>query len=257
MGPVIPADFFSLHLFSPGLRVVETVVDATIEKSEPVSCKTTLTPEARQLFQEGIDSMEGRPGIRILDDLSQVPEARQLGMDLGTPDASCLVLHLFRDGRFLGIAALTGAPGTRYSEAQAQLFLSIHLPLAITAEAFQKCRELERVREMLTDRAAFLNQELMNVMENEIVGAESGLKTVMASVGQVAGTNTPVLLLGETGTGKEVIARAIHRTSPRKSGPFIGEMSLSSFLSGSWPRRTRTLPPWSGRAGSGKTCSSG
>ena len=219
--PFVPADFFSLHLFYPGLRVVETVVDATLETSEAVSHKTTLTPESRQLFKAAVDRMKGRPSYRIIDDLSLVPEARQLGIDLGTPNAPCLILRLFRSGRFLGLAALTGTPGNRYVKEQGELFLSIHSPLAATAEAFHRYRELERVRELLTDRDAFVNRELMSVVENEIVGAESGLKTAMASVSQVAGTNTPVLLLGETGTGKEVIAGAIHRASVRQSGPFI------------------------------------
>ncbi len=221
MRTVIPAEFFSLHLFSPGLDVVETVVDATPERSESVSCKTTLIPEARKAFQARLDSMMSTPKILIIDDLSKFPGARQLGMDLGTPDSPCLALYLFREDRFLGIAALTGPPGIRYSEAQGQLFFSIHAPLAATAEAFYRCRELERVRELLTDKAAFLSQELLNVMENEIVGAESGLKQVMTWVGQVALTDTPVLLQGETGTGKEIIAGAIHRASARKSGPFI------------------------------------
>ncbi|MBA3036021.1 MAG: AAA family ATPase, partial [Desulfobacterium sp.] len=56
---------------------------------------------------------------------------------------------------------------------------------------------------------------------DEIIGAESGLKNVMDMVHQVAPRDNPVLLLGETGVGKEVIANAIHYSSPRKDGPFI------------------------------------
>ncbi|MBU4011688.1 MAG: sigma-54 dependent transcriptional regulator, partial [Proteobacteria bacterium] len=56
---------------------------------------------------------------------------------------------------------------------------------------------------------------------DEIVGAETGLKNVMDMVQQVAPRDNPVLLLGETGVGKEVIANAIHYASPRKNGPFI------------------------------------
>ena len=54
-----------------------------------------------------------------------------------------------------------------------------------------------------------------------MVGAESGLRDVMIQVGQVAPSDTPVLLLGETGTGKEVVARAIHDRSRRARGPFL------------------------------------
>lgn len=57
--------------------------------------------------------------------------------------------------------------------------------------------------------------------EEEVVGAESGLKTVMERVQLVASSDVPILILGETGTGKEVISRAIHHRSRRASGPFI------------------------------------
>jgi len=58
-------------------------------------------------------------------------------------------------------------------------------------------------------------------LDDRIIGAEGGLKPVMARVAQVARSNAPVLILGETGSGKEVIARAIHTQSARSSGPFI------------------------------------
>ena len=54
-----------------------------------------------------------------------------------------------------------------------------------------------------------------------IVGSESGLRAVMERVQIVARSDMPVLILGETGTGKEVVARAIHSRSPRHSKPFI------------------------------------
>ncbi|MBX3417976.1 MAG: sigma-54-dependent Fis family transcriptional regulator [Pirellulaceae bacterium] len=56
---------------------------------------------------------------------------------------------------------------------------------------------------------------------HEIVGAASGLKLVMERVELVAQSDVPVLILGETGTGKELIAREIHLRSPFKKGPFI------------------------------------
>jgi len=56
---------------------------------------------------------------------------------------------------------------------------------------------------------------------SEIIGAGTGLRKVMDLVRQVARSNTSVLLRGETGTGKEVIAREIHRLSPRRDRPFI------------------------------------
>lgn len=55
----------------------------------------------------------------------------------------------------------------------------------------------------------------------EIVGRSAALKRVLGQVETVAPTDATVLILGETGTGKELIARAIHRMSPRRNLPFI------------------------------------
>lgn len=58
-------------------------------------------------------------------------------------------------------------------------------------------------------------------LNEAIVGAEAGLREVMEAVRQVARSDAPVLILGETGTGKEVVARAVHSQSRRANGPFL------------------------------------
>ncbi|OYY92785.1 MAG: Fis family transcriptional regulator [Hydrogenophilales bacterium 28-61-23] len=58
-------------------------------------------------------------------------------------------------------------------------------------------------------------------LNEDIVGAEAGLREVMAAVRQVARADAPVLILGETGTGKEVVARALHAHSRRANGPIL------------------------------------
>lgn len=55
----------------------------------------------------------------------------------------------------------------------------------------------------------------------EIVGSSAAIKRVMAQIEVVAPTDATVLILGETGTGKELVARAVHRTSPRRNMPFV------------------------------------
>jgi formate hydrogenlyase transcriptional activator len=58
-------------------------------------------------------------------------------------------------------------------------------------------------------------------MFEEIVGSSNALRQVLAQVSKVAPSDTTVLILGETGTGKELIARAIHKRSARNSRTFI------------------------------------
>jgi transcriptional regulator with GAF, ATPase, and Fis domain len=82
-------------------------------------------------------------------------------------------------------------------------------------------QEVIRFKQMLADDNKYLLDELRSVSGDEIIGADFGLNMVMRMVEQVAPLDSPVLLLGETGTGKELIANAIHSSSPRKDGPFI------------------------------------
>jgi formate hydrogenlyase transcriptional activator len=73
------------------------------------------------------------------------------------------------------------------------------------------------------DRLENINEEVVEVQQNfeEIVGSSTAMKRVMGQVEVVAPTDATVLILGETGTGKELVARAIHRMSPRRNLPFI------------------------------------
>ncbi|HEY1549222.1 MAG TPA: sigma-54 dependent transcriptional regulator [Kofleriaceae bacterium] len=61
----------------------------------------------------------------------------------------------------------------------------------------------------------------MESRDDELVGAETGLRAVVDQIAQVAPTDVPVLLLGETGSGKDVVARAIHARSSRAAGPIL------------------------------------
>src|SRR5262249_60525974 len=67
-----------------------------------------------------------------------------------------------------------------------------------------------------------LREEVDNAsMFEEIVGGSPSLRAVLTSVAQVAATDSTVLVTGETGTGKELVARAIHKRSPRASHAFV------------------------------------
>jgi transcriptional regulator with GAF, ATPase, and Fis domain len=82
-------------------------------------------------------------------------------------------------------------------------------------------REVIRVRDLLVDDKRYLQNELRKGAGQTLVGADFGLRDVMDKIQRVAPLLSPVLLIGETGTGKEVIANAIHELSGRSGGPLI------------------------------------
>lgn len=95
-------------------------------------------------------------------------------------------------------------------------------PFSIALENDSQLHEIIRFREAAeADKKSLLTRLSRNKIVDVVVGAEAGLKKVMARVLLVAKSDVPVLIFGETGTGKEVIARAIHNISDRKEGPFI------------------------------------
>jgi PAS domain S-box-containing protein len=85
--------------------------------------------------------------------------------------------------------------------------------------AFQ---EIQKLKDRLHDENVVLREQIDQVfMFEEIVGSSPALKTVLSSIVKVAPTDSTVLITGETGTGKELIARAIHKGSHRAGQPFI------------------------------------
>jgi formate hydrogenlyase transcriptional activator len=82
--------------------------------------------------------------------------------------------------------------------------------------------ERKKAEERLQQENAALREEVDQAsMFEEIVGTSSALQTVLSRISKVAPSNSTVLITGETGTGKELVARAIHRRSDRKSRPFV------------------------------------
>jgi formate hydrogenlyase transcriptional activator len=82
--------------------------------------------------------------------------------------------------------------------------------------------EIKRLKDRLHDENVVLREQIDQVfMFEEIVGSSPALKGVLSSMVKVAPTDSTVLITGETGTGKELIARAIHKTSERSGKPFI------------------------------------
>ncbi len=97
----------------------------------------------------------------------------------------------------------------------------LRAPLAAALANDRRLRELVDLRRAAeADRRSLLTRLGRDELLETIVGADGGLRGVMARVAMVAASDIPVLILGETGAGKEVVARAVHARSRRAHGPF-------------------------------------
>ena len=92
-----------------------------------------------------------------------------------------------------------------------------------TEEELRKAlKEIEKLKEQLQADYTYLREEIkLEHNFNEIIGESNALKYVLFKIEQIAHIDTTVLVLGETGTGKELVARAIHNMSPRKNRPLV------------------------------------
>ncbi|MBG0777296.1 MAG: sigma 54-interacting transcriptional regulator [Desulfovibrionaceae bacterium] len=102
-----------------------------------------------------------------------------------------------------------------------ELLAQLNEPVGMALSNALRFDELTRIRTRLAEDNRFLRKELDRVSSDRIIGEDGGLSATMRHIRRVAAQDTPVLLLGETGVGKELFARATHALSPRRNGPFV------------------------------------
>ena len=134
---------------------------------------------------------------------------------------SAIFMRLNTRGEEIGALLVSVAGSDRYTEEHAALLESIREPLTIAMLNGRRYRELLETRDGLAEEQQALEADMKRSIGIEVVGADFGLREVMDQVRRIAPSNSPTLLLGETGTGKEIIANAIHMASPRSGGPLI------------------------------------
>jgi transcriptional regulator with GAF, ATPase, and Fis domain len=121
-----------------------------------------------------------------------------------------------------GLLLLEARPGHSFKPEHEELLRTLLEPFTVALENDRRLRELTSLREAVeAENRSLLSRLGRHDISDSIVGAETGLRSVMEQIDLVAPSDAPVLVLGETGTGKEVVARAIHNRSRRTSGPFL------------------------------------
>jgi len=123
-----------------------------------------------------------------------------------------------------GIVVLVAQPGTAFEDSHVCLVEALIEPFSMALENDQRLREMAAMRAAAeADKESLLKRLGRKKLTDTdtVVGADSGLQHVVERVALVARNDAPVLILGETGTGKEVIARMLHTQSPRANGPFL------------------------------------
>lgn len=145
---------------------------------------------------------------------------------------SLCVLPLAFQGKCLGTLSLVSRERDRYSVEDTALLQEVANQIALAVANMRSYEEIAELKARLEKENVYLQEEIrIDHNFEEIVGNSPALLGVLRKVEQVASTDSTVLIYGETGTGKELIARAIHDRSARKRRPLV-KVNCSAISAG-------------------------
>ena len=225
-----------LHAISASVRRVMRCDAAAImlpdSENKQLRVHTLDFPDGKGFFTEGtLVPIEGTtPGetfktgkpfvINRLDAAEVTPEMYEKASGEGM-NSFCDVGLISRN-RLLGVLALARRPENAFDNEEVGFLTEVAHQVAIAIENALAYREIAELKDKLAQEKLYLEEEIRGEMDFEgIVGQSSALRNVLRLVETVAPSDSTVLLLGETGTGKELIARAIHDRSRRKDRTFV------------------------------------
>ena len=126
------------------------------------------------------------------------------------------------DHHLVGTLGLVRRENNAFSQDEIDFLLQVSSQIAISVENAQAHQQIRELKDKLAQESVHV-QDVIGDETNfeEIVGKSTALRRVLAKIETVAATDSTVLIYGETGTGKELVARAIHNLSPRHTNAFV------------------------------------
>jgi formate hydrogenlyase transcriptional activator len=136
-------------------------------------------------------------------------------------NSGCAVPLIAR-GRKLGVLGIGSFQENAFTEGDVEMLTQVADQIAIAVDNALAYREIEALKNKLSAEKLYLEQEIHTAYNfDQIIGSSAAFKRILKQVGTVAPTDSTVLIQGETGTGKEIIARAIHNVSTRKARTLV------------------------------------
>ncbi|MGH9941031.1 MAG: sigma 54-interacting transcriptional regulator [Pyrinomonadaceae bacterium] len=219
MRRVMPHQFISLSLYDP--------------ESEQLRVHALNFTEGKGLFREGIsvrvaDAPSGlalaarRPVPLTRRDIERQFDSEYARRLLNEGLKSGCGFPLIAHGRLLGTLAVASLTEETFPQADIELLSHITDQIAIAVENALAFQQIVELAHKLTEEKLYLEDEIRTEYNfEEIVGSSHALKRILKQVETVAPTDSTVLICGETGTGKELLARAIHNLSARRERTLV------------------------------------
>ena len=235
---IMPVDILDLAIYDLESGTNSILAGARDTGGAILNVEVKQPPEAQALLETWYRNPDRHAHVRIVDDamndqvlgpaLNEIESSDlsaehklSYGLNGKLKGISVLHLRLTLEGKALGALIVINMSGNQYTQKHARLIALLNEPFTIALSNYLRYLEVVKLKDLLADDNRYLRSELRRASGEEIVGADFGLRGVMEQVRQVTPLDSPILLRGETGTGKEVIATAIHNQSLRKDGPLI------------------------------------
>ena len=214
---MMPVTKIFLQEYDHGYNAMRSIAFANQTECGKLDLLTPLSKDA----QESAGNFPAKQDAFLSEDPQALPLSREMLKFHNLQASSLIVMVLQSKEKMLGSLVLISEEAQKLKDEHLELVLLLKEPLIIAMSNTLKHREVLKLKDLLADDNRYLHGELRRISGEKIIGANFGLRDVMYKVQQVAGLDSPVLLLGETGAGKDVIANAIHSYSSRSNGPFV------------------------------------
>src|SRR6202790_139118 len=189
-------------------------------------------PEGKGFLQEDlVYSIEGSPSGTAFRSMKPMTLQSPFTGWLHYPIVQIAVREGWKSFCFLPLISRNRAIGTlvfgrfrddAFSQADIDFLIQVANQIALAVENALAYREIRELKEQLSKEKLYLEDEIRTEMNFiQIIGSSASLRRALKQVETVAPTDSTVLIYGETGTGKELIARGIHDLSPARSKPFV------------------------------------
>jgi formate hydrogenlyase transcriptional activator len=209
---VLPHDAAGLALYDPAINKLRVTAlefpayDDVFIEDEIVDLEGTAG---------GLAFTTRQPVLRTNGDMAG-PVGKRTGLK-----SSCTVPLISHD-KTLGILGVSSFKEAAFTESDTELLNQIGKQVAIAVENALAFREIDSLKNQLKEEKLYLEEEIRTEYNfEEIIGNSPALKRVLQEVETVAQTDSTVLIYGETGTGKELIAHAIHNLSQRRERTLV------------------------------------
>jgi len=211
----------SLHVERVGRRPGESVESVVLRAASAVNVpmKPVLKRRLREHHVSEVDSSRKPYVCTDLEAQKRFPEDEKL-LQYGV--RSYISLPLLKHGQMLGTVDFLSFEKRNFDRDDLQLLQDVSEIVSIAVSNALAFEEIKTLKEQLQAENRLLHDEIVqqSIFE-EIVGSSQSLRSVLTAIDRVAPTDSTVLITGDTGTGKELIAHAIHRRSARSGRPLV------------------------------------